>query len=159
VAPLDATFKPRLPSSSLPPLFPSYSFIPSSKMIITIEPREGDLLHHSSTVMSVLVIVAGIYSLSYVWTGGRPRLTSLCPVLLLFGAGTFVHHACRRWSEEASSESTEDTRTHSPRPPVFRKPKVCFPASGVNRAHAKAGQGPSLPHGPHPSRSKRELGR
>jgi hypothetical protein len=39
--------------------------MPPCKMVITTKSTEGDLAHHSSTVMCVLVVLAGMYSQSF----------------------------------------------------------------------------------------------
>lgn len=136
-----AVLKAHLPSSSLPPSLPSHFLMPPCTMIINIQSTERALAHHSSTVMWVLVVFAGTYPLSFMRV---PQADFVSPVLLLFGVGTSVRLAYRRWSEGESS--TEDTRIPSPHPPVRARTKVSFPASGVNRAHANASQGPSPPH-------------
>ena len=128
------------PSSSLFPPFPSSFLMSPCKMVITTKSIEGDLARHSSTVMCVLVVFAGMYSQSFM--GGDPA-DSISPVLLLFGVGTFVRLACRRWSEEQSA--TEDTPSPHPRPDL-RRTKVSFPAAGINRAHTNASQGRPPPH-------------
>ena len=135
---------------SLSPSSPSYSLMPPCPMLITTKSTEGDLAHHSSTVMCVLVVFAGIYSLSFM-DEGCPRLTPISPVLFLFGAGTFARLAYRRWSEESS---TGDTRIHTPHPPVLPRRKVSYPASGINRVHANTSQGPSPPHVSLPSKGE-----
>lgn len=126
---------------------PSYFLMPPCKIVITTKSTEGDLAHYSSTMMCVLVVFAGMYSPSFMGRG-VPQADSISPVLLLFRVGTFVRLAYHRWSEESS---TGDTHIHSPHPPVLPRKKVSYPASGVNRVHANASQGPSPPHVSEPS--------
>jgi len=103
------------------------------------------------------VYVGGLrrYVFSILYERGLPHTDSIFPVLLLFGAGTFFRLAYHRCSEESS---TGDTHIHPPHPPVLPRRKVSYPASGVNRVHANASQGPSP--APHVSLlSKGEVGR
>jgi hypothetical protein len=82
-----------------------------------------------------------MYSQSFIGEGVHPA-DSISPVLLLFGVGTFVRLACRRWSEGESATEV----IHSPHPPVLRRAKVSFPAAGINRVHPNASQGRPPPH-------------